>query len=708
MSWGQQPWLNLSGLRRLPVVRQATMSECGLACVAMIAAYFGDGSDLNAIRRRHGGSMKGVTLDSIVRLGASMNLSARAVRCEIADLRRLKTPCILHWEFNHFVVLRKVTRRRIVIHDPASGLVHSSIGEAGRKFTGVALELAPSPDFRRRPEVRALRLRDLVLVDENFVSSISVAVLFALLSEALLLATPFYMQTVIDQVLGRGDVELLSTLFLGFGILAAFQLLASIMRQLSFQCLAQMTVFSLSTRVLRHLLHLPIRWFRARSLGDVQQRMQSLAGIQSFVTQSGPALFLDAVFLTFVIALMLTYEPNLVLLVLSAAILYALWRALIFRTMLEQSNKLVRLDAAAQTHLLESLRAAQSIKMANGESQRTEDWQNRFVKRINTQIRIGNLATIDRAIYRGLFQVLHLGIVYLLARNVLEGGMSIGRMSAFVAYTGMFATRAGGIINKAFEYRLLKVPLDRLADIVFAESEPYAAEPGDVANFSGTVRTSKLCFSFSGADAPLIENCSMSISTGEFVAIRGRSGSGKSTLLRLLAGTEVPTSGNLYYDSRPSTDWPLAAVRRQVATVFQDDVLIAGSIASNIALFERDFDYQRARKAARQAVIDADIEGFPMGYETPVGDLGSVLSTGQVQRLLFARALYRRPRLLLLDEFTSGLDEDTEQLVIAELLRLSATRIVVTHSAAVLRAADRVLDLDGGKLARFRPEPSGQ
>ena len=200
----------------------------------------------------------------------------------------------------------------------------------------------------------------------------------------------------------------------------------------------------------------------------------------------------------------------------------------------------------------------------------------------------------------------------------------------------------------------------------------------------------------------------MSISTGEFVAIRGRSGSGKSTLLRLLAGTEVPTSGNLYYDSRPSTDWPLAVVRRQVATVFQDDVLIAGSIASNIALFERDFDYQRARKAARQAVIDADIEGFPMGYETPVGDLGSVLSTGQVQRLLFARALYRRPRLLLLDEFTSGLDEDTEQLVIAELLRLSATRIVVTHSAAVLRAADRVLDLDGGKLARFRPEPSGQ
>ena len=698
MSGREQPWLNLSGLRRLPVLRQATMSECGLACVAMIAAYFGDGSDLNAIRRRHGVSMKGATLDSIVRLGASMHLSARAVRCDLAELRRLKMPCILHWEFNHFVVLRKVTRRRIVIHDPACGLVRAPLDEAGRKFTGVALELAPSSEFRRRPEVRALRLRDLLVVDESFASSISVAVVFALLSELLLLATPFYMQTVIDQVLGRGDTELLTTLVLGFGILAAFQLLAGIMRQLTFQFLAQITVFSLSTRVLRHLLHLPISWFRARSLGDIQQRMQSLAGIQAFITQSAPGLFLDGVFLLFVSALMLAYEPGLVLLVFSAGMLYALWRTVIFRTTLEQSNKLVRADAAAQTHLLESLRAAQSIKMMNGEAQRAEDWQNRFVSRINTQIRIGNLATADQAVYRGLFQALHLGIVFLLARNVLDGGMSIGRMSAFVAYSGMFATRVGGIINRVFEYRLLKVPLDRLADIVFAENEPYSAGPVDAACFGGAVQAQELCFSFTGADSPIIENCSLRVGTGEFVAIRGRSGSGKSTFLRLLAGTEVPTSGALYYDARPSRDWPLSVVRKQVATVFQDDALIAGSIASNIALFDRTFDRQRVRDAARQAVIDADIEQFPMGYETPVGDLGSVLSTGQVQRILFARALYRRPSLLLLDEFTSGLDENTEQLLVAELRRLPATRIVVTHSAAVLRAADRVFELDGGRL----------
>ncbi len=698
MKWLGQPWLNVSGLRRLPVLRQATVSECGLACVAMIAAYFGGGGDMNTIRHRFGSSTKGATLDSIVRIGASMHLSARAIRCNLSELRRLKTPCILHWEFNHFVVLRKATRKAVVIHDPACGLVRESLDEAGHKFTGVALELVPSSDFRHRPQVRALRLRDLLVIDENFAGSISVAIVFALLSELLLLTMPFYVQVVIDQVLVHGDTELLATLAIGFGVLSVFQLLASIMRQLTFQFLSQMTVFSLSTRVLRHLLHLPVSWFRARSLGDIQQRMQSLSGIQSFITQSAPALFLDAVFLLFVSALMVAYEPALMALVALAAGLYVLWRILIFGTMLEQANKLVRADASVQTHLLESLRAAQSIKMTNGESQRTEEWQNRFAQRINTQIRIGNLGIADGTVHRGLFQALHLGIVYLLAHAVLEGDLSIGELSAFVAYMGMFTTRAAGIINRVFEFRLLRVPLDRLADIVFGDSEPYGEVPGDSGRFGGAVWAKDLCFSFTASDRLLIENCSVQVSSGEFVAIRGRSGSGKSTLLRLLAGMETPTSGALYYDARPAPEWSLVDIRQQVATVFQDDALITGSIATNIAIFDREIDRKRMQAAARNAVVDSDIEELPMGYETPIGDLGAALSVGQVQRILYARALYRQPRLLLLDEFTSGLDEDTEQLVVAELRRLPVTRIVVTHSPAVMRAADRVLEFCDGRL----------
>ena len=681
-------------------MRQAAVTECGIACLAMIVQYFGSGDDLVSLRRKFGVSLKGVTLKSLIGMCESSYLSARAIRCGLAELRQLRTPCVLHWELSHFVVLRKVAGTHLVLHDPARGLVRETLAEADRKFTGVALELLPTPEFRRRKKLRPLRLRNLLVIDQGFVTSASAAMLFALVSEFLLLAMPFYLQTVIDQVLMRGDYLLLNTLVVAFGSLAAFQVLAGAMRQLTFQFLSQATVFSLLSRVMRHLLRLPVSYFRARGLGDIQQRMQSLARVQEFVTQSAPAMALDAFFLVLVSAMMFAYQPVLALVVALAALAYALWRVLIFRTSLEQANRLVRAEAATQTHLLESLRAVQSIKMMAGEQSRGTDWQHLLARRINTQIRIGNLGVVDSVVHQVLFQGLHIGVVYLVAREVMSGNMSIGMTAAFVAYTGMFATRAGGIINRLFEYRLLKVPLDRLADIVFHEIEPSLDTPVRANRFTGSFQGRALTFAYAGDDRPILRECSISVASGEFVVVRGRSGSGKSTLLRLLAGLETPSAGALYFDGRPAADWPLPELRSWVATVFQDDALVSGSIAENIALFDTEFDRQRVRWAARRAVIDVDIEAMPMAYETRIGDLGSALSAGQVQRVLLARALYREPRLLLLDEFTSGLDEDTERLVVASVARLRATRVVVTHSETVMRAADRIFELSGQQLAQ--------
>jgi ATP-binding cassette subfamily B protein RaxB len=696
----KDPWLNLSGMRRLPVVRQAAVTECGIACVAMIAQYFGSGDDLVSLRRRFGVSLKGATLKSLISMCESMSLSARAVRCGLVELRQLQTPCVLHWELSHFVVLRKVGGSHLVIHDPARGLVRESFADADRKFTGVALELLPTPDFRRRKKVRLLQLRNLMVIDQGFVTSASAAMLFALVSESLLLAMPMYLQTVIDQVLMRGDHLLLSTLVLAFGSLAVFQIFAGAMRQLTFQFLSQTTVFSLLSRIMRHLLRLPVSYFRVRRLGDIQQRMQSLVKIQEFVTQSAPAMVLDAFFLVLVSIMMLVYQPVLTLVVVLIALAYALWRTLIFRTTLEQANRLVHAEAATQTHLLESLRVVQSIKMMAGERNRTVDWQHILARRINMHIRIGNLRVVDGVIHQVLFQGLHIGVVYVVAREVMIGNMSIGMTAAFVAYTGMFATRASGVINRVFEYRLLKVPLNRLADIVFHEAEPCTEEAARTNRFTGSLQARALTFAYSGDDQPVLRDCSISAASGEFIVVRGRSGSGKSTLLRLLAGLEEPSAGALYFDGRPAAAWPLHELRSWVATVFQDDALISGTVAENIALFCTEFDVERMRWAARRAVVDMDIEEMPMAYETRIGDLGSALSAGQMQRILLARALYRKPRLLLLDEFTSGLDENTERLVVASVARLRATRVVVTHSDTVTRTADRVFELSGQRLAQ--------
>lgn len=665
----------------------------------MVAAYFGNTTDLTSLRRRFGTSLTGENLASLIRVADALHLSGRALRCSLSELARLQQPCILHWGFNHFVVLKKVTSTRLLVHDPAGGALSLSFAEADAKFTGVVLEVAPTRDFLQRKPVRRLKLTDLVVIDLSFSRSVSIALVLAVVSELLLLVMPFYLQTVIDQVLTRGDHLLLPALALGFVVIAVFQLVASVLRQLTFQFLSQVTVFSLASRVLRHLLRLPVSWFRARRTGDIQQRLRSLAGIQSFMTESLPALVLDCVFLVIVVVLMVAYSPALAFVVVATAGLYLLWRMLIFPAMLEQTGKVVRADAATQSHLLESLRSIQSIKMCSGESRRTIDWQNHFVRRINTQIRAGNLAIADGAVHQALFQGLHIGVIFLLARQVQRGEMSIGTLSAFVAYAAMFVTRAGGIVNRIFEYRLLQVPLDRLADIVFNEVEAPQGEPDDRSRLTGNLMAGKLTFTHPGSDTPLLSDVSVNVARGELIAICGCSGSGKSTLLRLFAGIEKPSSGVLCYDGKPVSKWPQAAVRRSIATVFHDDALISGSIAENIALFDPARSDKRIRRMAGLAAVDSAIEALPMGYETPIGDLGSALSTGQVQRLLFARALYRRPALLLLDEFTSGLDADTERLVLRSLVRLPATRIVVTHSPAVLRAADRVFELRAGKLA---------
>lgn len=703
MRAGCPTWLHLSGAGRLPVVRQSTVAECGLACVAMIAAYLGAAEDIVSLRRRFGAPLTGVTLDFLVRTTEALGFAPRAVRCELSDMRRLRVPCILHWELNHFVVLAEVTRGHLLLHDPARGRVRVSRREADRKFTGVALEVSRARDFRRAPRLRRLRLGDLLQFDREFAVPLTAAVMFALLSQALLLAAPFYLQIVIDQVLLRGDARLLGALLVGFAVLALLQLLAGTLRQLLTQFLSQATAFGLASRVMRHLLELPVAWFRARRLGDVQQRLQALSRIQAFVTESAPALMIDTVFLVFVSGLMFSYDAALAAVVVAAGAVYTAWRVVIFRVSLEQATSLVRAEAASQTHLLESLRAAQTIKLLGGESERTRGWQKRLADRINAQLRVGNLHIADNGVRQGIFQALHLAVVFLLATRVVAGEMSIGMLSAFVAYAGMFVTRTGGVVGRVFEYLLLRVPLDRLADIVFSEREDCGAPQGELPRLAGDVRVRRVSFSYDGESRRVLEAVSLGVGSGEFVAVRGPSGCGKSTLLRLIAGIEQPTHGVVLYDGRPAGDWPRAALRRRLGTVFQDDVLVAGTIAGNIALFDPVPDRGRIRQAARLAVIDADIERLPMGYETRIGDLGSALSTGQVQRVLLARALYRKPRLLLLDEFTSGLDEDTERLVLAALQRLCVTRIVVTHSPVVLRGADRVIDLDKTGVSCARP-----
>jgi len=692
----------MHGRRNLQVVRQATATECGLACVAMIATYHGVSTDLASLRRKHEVSLKGATLASISSCCIGLGLSTRAVRCDLRDLRKLRTPCILHWRFTHFVVLKSVTADRIVIHDPARGVVSESLADVGNAFTGIALEVSSALRFQRARSLLRLKLRDLISSDSKLRRQFLAGLLLALICEILLLTTPFYLQVVIDQVLAKSDGQLLVTLATAFSVLLIIHLLANVMRQLTFQYLGHVTVFDITTRVLHRLLQLPIRFFRSRELGDIQHRVQSLSRIQSFVVQSIPALILDSLFVILITVLMALYEPGLTLLMVVALGLWCCWRILIFPLSLRLSSDIAQAESSVQTHFLETLRAVQSIKVSNGEPQRESEWRNLFVSATNSRIRTGNLQVVDNAVRQVLFQGARIATVYLLARRGLDGQISIGMISAYVAYLGMFTTRGCGIVDRVLEYKLLEVPLNRLADIVFSEEEPCEGAGTD--RPLGDIELRHVSFSYSRDEPEILRDCSVNIRQSELVAIAGPSGVGKSTLLQIVAGHESITGGELLINGRPANHWLPHDLRSQMAVVFQDDRLLKGSIAENIALFKSAFDMARVRSAAETACIAADIEALPMGYQTRIGDLGSSLSRGQVQRILLARAFYRRPALLLLDEATSGLDYALEKEVISGLCELPATKLVVTHSDLMLQAADRVLWLHEGRLLLSRPD----
>ena len=692
------------GAAQLPIIRQTLASECGLTCIAMIANYLGVGADLVELRKQHSLSMSGATLKGITEICGRLRLSTRAVTCAVPELRKLRTPCLLHWRFNHFVVLRSANRSHVVIHDPARGIVREKYSQVAEAFTGVALEVSRAPGFRKTRSPPKLRLSGLLPVNLNMLRTLLGGLVLALICELLVLASPFYLQVVIDQVLGKGDALLLNTLCVGFGVMLVFQVIANTMRQLTFQYLSQVSVFDMTARILDKLLALPLAYFRDRDLGDVQHRVQSTRRVQNFIVHSAPAFLLDVLFFVLIVGLMTAYDRDLTMLAIIVTATWCLWRAIVFPLGLRLSNDIALSESFVETHFLETLRAVQTIKLANGEAARLSEWRDLFANGINEKIKAGNLAVLDSAIRQLLFQGLRVVCIYFLARKALEGQMSIGMVSAFVAYLGMFITRAGGIVDRSIEYKLLQVPLDRLADIVFNEDEPTVQGGAERQRSEDEVELRHVAFTYGEQQPWILKDCSCRIPKNGFTAIAGRSGTGKSTLLRLMAGVESVTEGEIFVGGIAVRDWRTQSLRSRTATVFQEDCLLKGSVAENIALFDGKPEPDRVRRAAKRACVDVEIEALPMGYETRIGDLGSSLSKGQLQRILIARAFYRRPKLLLLDEATSGLDARLEKRVIQSISQLGATRVVITHSDRMLEAADEVLWLHKGKLQLSRPD----
>lgn len=697
--------LNFARRRRLPVIQGAEAAECGLACMAMVARYHGHDVDLNGLRQRFTLSMSGATLRSIMGFADSLGFAPRALKVELSALSKVRLPAILHWDLNHFVVLKSVSGGKAVIHDPALGARTYSLDDLSNHFTGVALELTPSDTFEKVTARAPIKLSSLWSRMVGFWPAFFQILGLSLALQVAVFALPFQMQLVVDEAIFRADRDLLTVLAIGFGALVIVQSVIEALRAWALQIFGQMLSFQMVGNLVRHMIRLPSDWFEKRHVGDIISRIGSASAIQDVLTRGVIAAIIDGLMAVVAIIILLLYSPTLTAVVVGAVAINLILAFALFPAMKARTEEQIIESAREQSHIMETVRAATTIKVMGREAERESSWRNLYANAINADVSVGKFQ-ISLGFTQGLITGLQTVIViYLGARTILAGdGFSVGMLFAFLSFRQTFTDRANALINQAIQFRFLNLHLDRLADIVTAEIETSPAAAPPRLDVRGAMELRDIDFRYGAADRTVLEGLNLTVQPGEFLAITGASGGGKTTLLKLMLGLRHPTAGTITLDGQTATPDLWRAWREQVGVVAQDDRLLSGTIADNIAFFDPDLDMVRVQQAAYAAQVHEDIVRMPMQYLSLVGDMGSTLSGGQKQRVLLARALYRQPRILILDEGTANLDVKTEEVIADLIAQLPITRIVVAHRPALLQRADRVLVVESGTLSTAKVE----
>jgi ATP-binding cassette, subfamily B, bacterial CvaB/MchF/RaxB len=687
---------------------QTQASECGLACLAMIADAHGLRLDMPGLRRQFAVSLKGVTLKQLIAQAGALGFSARPLKLGLGDLSQLTCPCILHWDLNHFVVLKKVRSGRIVILDPAAGERGMALAEASPHFTGIALELSPNADFQPRDTAPRLQLAQLTGRLRGLPGTLARILVVALALQVFVLVAPLYGQLVIDEAVTSHDADLLVVLGLGFGLLLLVQTALGWARSWMLLWLGQTVSLQWRSNVFAHLVKLPPAFFEQRHLGDVMSRFGSIETIQRTVTNTAIEAALDGVLVIAAVALMGWYAPRLAAVSIAAVGLYALLRWAAYGALKAAQAERLMVAARESTYFLETIRALLPLKLFGREDARGARWQNLAVDVQNCDWRTGRMQIGFSNAQQLLFGLENLAVFWMGGRLVMDSGnaqgFTVGMLFAYVAYKQQFMQRVATLIDHVIDWRMLGLHAERLADIVLTPREDDSVPEHDLSHLPASLEVRGLSFRYGDGEPWVLRHVDFKAEAGQSVAVTGPSGCGKTTLLKLMLGLLEPTEGEVLYGGVPVRQLGLRNLRARIGTVMQEDVLLSGSLLENITCFDSATDVERAHLCAQLAQIHADIVRMPMGYQTLVGDLGSGLSGGQKQRLLLARALYKQPSVLALDEATSHLDIGNERAVAQALSAQAITRLIIAHRPETIAGAQRVVHVRDANVVELLRE----
>ena len=684
--------------RRIPYIQQMSATECGVACLSMVLAWFGKHVSLAELRQVAGVNRDGATALSILHAARWYGLRARGVKLEMDALPYLDRGAILHWEFSHFVVFDRLREDGVEIVDPASGRRIVSFDQFNRSFTGIALTLSPAEEFRQTGEQRNVvwsYVRQFLGQTRLWVRIIVVSALLQLFA----LGLPLLTGTLVDRVIPRGDTGLLQLLGAGLIGIVVFSALALVLRaQLLLHLRTRLDV-KMTLGFLDHLVSLPFSFFQQRAEGDLMMRVNSNTTIREMLTSSALSGMLDGILAISYLAILLLAHPAMGALVLSLALLQAAVFIFSARRYQDLMTRDLQTQAKAQSYLVQMLAGIETLKASGVEDRAVAQWSNLFVDGLNVSLARGRLSAMVDALMSGLKMGAPLLVMWFGGWLALNGDLSLGSMLALNALAAGFLSPTSALVSTALQLQLLRSYVERLDDVLAAPPEQEKSKVRPAPVLRGEIELREISFSYSAnASSAGIRGVSVRIEPGQKVAIVGQSGAGKSTLAKLLLGLYRPSSGKILYDGTDLAGYDLRSVRRQCGIVTQRSHLFSGTIRENITLNDPGIPLDAVTEAAKQACLHEEVLAMPMGYETILADGGSSISGGQRQRVALARALVNRPAIILLDEATSELDSITEAEAHRNLSELNCTRIVIAHRLSTITDADLILVIDHGRL----------
>lgn len=694
-------WIGQS-LRRYPFFEQQSASDCGAAGLVMIARYWGKRISVNRLREMANVNRDGASLKGLITAAENIGLSTRPVKATLEGLVKQPLPAIAHWEGKHFVVIWKITAKQVIIGDPAIGQLTLSRAEFASKWTGFTLLLQPNQKFRDTKEDKASLWQFYRLLEPHWFVLLEIFVA-SLFIQIFGLITPIFTQLILDRVIVQGSLTTLWAMGIGALIFAVFRVAITGLRAYLLDHTANRIDTALITGFIRHTLSLPLGYFESRYVGDIISRVEENRKIQRFLSGEALSILLDLLTVFVYVAVMLRYSWQLALISL-AIVPPFFFLALISTPFLQRiSRDIFQAIAKESSYLIEILTGIRTVKSTATERSTRWHWEDLFsveVKKNFSGQLIGNNLQIVSNLIESFATT---GLLCFGAYLVIQNQLSIGQLIAFNMLFAQIIEPFQRLTVLWTQFQEVNIAVERINDVLDAKPEENLEELSRqfLPELQGHIRFENVTFRYhTDSDRNILENLSFEILPGQTVALVGRSGSGKTTISKLLIGLYPPTDGKVSIDGYDLSTIALSSLRQQVGVVDQDTFLFGSTIRENISLGHPDRPLESVIEAAKLAGIHDFIQSLPMGYETQIGEGGGLLSGGQRQRIAIARSLMGEPRLLILDEATSHLDTESEQIIQNNLqkIRQNRTMVIIAHRLSTVRNADLILVLDRGIL----------